>query len=91
MPWRSARPNNINPYVLAAIAYQESSFRNYRVHLDGTGHGLIGLDDNGMLPDFESWSGLSIGRGPEAEMIPVGQQLNYLGFAIARYAKDVRQ
>lgn len=77
-----------NARVLAAITYQESGFRNWRVHHDGTGHGLIGLDDNGMLPDFEDWLGVSrgtVGRGYDAQVIPVGSQLRYLAFAIGRY------
>lgn len=66
------------PYtVLAAIAAQESSFVNWRVHLDGTGHGLFGLDDGGLLPDFERWSGTNVGRGPTANTIPVNLQIEY--------------
>lgn len=76
-----------DPQVEAGIIFQESSFRNWRVHADGTGHGLLGLDDNGLLPDFERWSGLSIGRGQQAVSIPVVPQLRYGAYALADYAR----
>jgi hypothetical protein len=73
--------------VLAGIIEQESGFRNWRVHFDGTGHGLLGLDDNGLLPDFERWSGLSIGRGQAARSIPIVPQVRYAASALADYAR----
>lgn len=69
--------------VMAAIVKQESSFINHRVHRDGTGHGLIGLDDNGRLPEFERWSGLRVGRGRSAVVIPPDRQLEFLARTIA--------
>lgn len=74
------------PEVLAAICYQESTFINWRVHRDGTGHGLFGLDDNGMLPDFERWSGLSVGRGSSASIIPVDLQIEYTKQKLQEYS-----
>jgi hypothetical protein len=79
----SARKYGADPQVLAAMVAQESGFTNWRVHRDGTGHGLIGLDDNGLLPDFERWSGLSCGRGDNAISIPPGPQLNYCAKIVA--------
>jgi len=73
--------------VVAAILAQESGFTNWRVHRDGTGHGLIGLDDNGLLPDFERWSGLSCGRGFNAISIPPGLQIRYCAKTIAAYTR----
>ncbi len=63
--------------VLAAIIAQESSFTNWRVHRDGHGHGLLGLDDRGLLPEFEVWSGLACGRGTDAISIPPGLQVEF--------------
>lgn len=63
--------------VLAGIIQQESGFTNFRVHRDGTGHGLLGLDDNGLLPDFEKFSALSCGRGQNAISIPPKLQIEY--------------
>jgi hypothetical protein len=77
----------IDAEVVAGIVQQESSCKNYRVHLDGTGHGLIGLDDNGLLPDFERWSGLSCGRGQAAISIPPARQIEYCAKVIADYAR----
>lgn len=76
-----------DPQVEAGIIFQESGFTNWRVHLDGTGHGLLGLDDNGLLPGFERWSGLSIGRGQAAVSIPVVPQIRYAAYALADYAR----
>lgn len=76
-----------DPQVLAGIMKQESGFRNWRVHRDGTGHGLLGLDDNGMLPGFEGWSGISVGRGHNAVSIPIVPQIRYAAFALADYAR----
>ena len=76
-----------DPQVLAGIMMQESGFRNWRVHFDGTGHGLLGLDDNGMLPGFEQWSGLSVGRGQDAASIPIVPQIRYAAMALAGYSR----
>lgn len=75
-----------DPKVLAAICYQESGFRNWRVHHDGTGAGLFGFDDNGLLPDFERWSGLSVGRGYSHAIIPPEIQIRYASYQLKRYA-----
>jgi hypothetical protein len=72
--------------VLAGIMEQEGGFRNWRVHRDGTGHGLLGLDDNGLLPDFERWSGITVGRGQSAISIPIAPQIRYAAHALADYA-----
>jgi hypothetical protein len=71
---------------MAGVTRQESGLRNYRVHLDRTGHGLIGPDDNGLLPDFERRSGLAVGRGPAADIIPPTLQMAYLAKTLAAYA-----
>ncbi|HEY7066975.1 MAG TPA: LysM peptidoglycan-binding domain-containing protein [Chloroflexota bacterium] len=72
-----------DPQVVAAIVAQESTFTNWRVHPDGTGHGLVGLDDNGLLPDFERWCGQTFGRGAAARVIPPALQIAYLAKTIA--------
>jgi LysM repeat protein len=74
--------------VLAGIICQESDFVNWRVHRDGTGHGLIGLDDNGLLPDFERWSGRAFGRGEGCASIPAALQVEYLARIIAASARQ---
>jgi len=71
--------------MIAAIMKQESGFRNWRVHADHTGHGLFGLDDNGLLPDFEQWSGLACGRGDNAVSIPPVPQIRYCAKTIAAF------
>lgn len=82
----AAREYGADERVMAGVAYQESGFRNWRVHHDGTGHGLIGLDDNGMLPEFERWSGTHVGRGAGAAIIPPELQIRYLAYQLKRYA-----
>jgi hypothetical protein len=74
-----------DPRVLAAIIAQESGFTNWRVHADGTGHGLFGFDDNGLLPDFEAWSGLSCGRGAAAISILPRLQIEFAAKTIAAF------
>lgn len=76
-----------DPQVEAGIMFQESSWRNWRVHADGTGHGLLGLDDHGMLPGFEAWSGIVVGRGQAAISIPIVPQIRYGALALADYAR----
>lgn len=87
-----AKQYGADPKVLAAIINQESGFKNYGVHFDGTGHGLVGLDDNGLLPDFEKWSGQRFGRGAGAKTIPPELQIEYLAKTIGsmsqRYGSD---
>lgn len=80
---RAAAEFGADEGVVAGIVEQESGFRNWRVHRDGTGHGLVGLDDNGLLPDFERWSGLSVGRGASAAIIPPELQIRYLARFVA--------
>ena len=77
-----------NPQLVAAVAYQESSFVNWRVHRDGTGHGLFGLDDNGLLPAAERWAGGAWGRGAEAKIIPVSTQIEYAAQWFAKAVHD---
>lgn len=84
---RYGRQYGADPKLLAAIVAQESSFRNLRVHRDGTGHGLIGLDDNGLLPSFERWSGTRVGRGRNARIIPPDQQIHFLAREIGRLTR----
>ena len=84
----SAAKYGADPQVIAAIMEQESGFTNWRVHRDGTGHGLFGLDDNGLLPDFEEWSGLSCGRGQGAISIPPGPQIDYCCKTIAGLSSE---
>ena len=89
LPWIEsfAARYGADAQVLAGIVAQESDFVNVRVHHDGTGHGLIGLDDNGLLPFFEQWSGLSVGRDGHARSIPPALQLEYLARTIAALAQ----
>jgi hypothetical protein len=84
-PWieKYAAKYGSNPQLVAAIVAQESSFVNHGVHRDGTGHGLIGLDDNGLLPDFEKWSGTRVGRGRRAHTIPPEKQIEFLAKKLA--------
>ncbi len=79
-PWiqKFAGQHRVNPQIVAAVVAQESSFINHGVHRDGTGHGLIGLDDNGLLPEFEKWSGLHVGRGKSAATIAPARQIEFL-------------
>jgi murein DD-endopeptidase MepM/ murein hydrolase activator NlpD len=77
-----------DPRVVAGIIAQESGFTNWRVHRDGTGHGLIGLDDNGLLPDFERWAGLTCGRGAAARSIPPALQIAYLAKTIGELTRQ---
>ncbi len=85
-PWieQYAEQYGANPQLVAAVVAQESSFTNYAVHRDGTGHGLIGLDDNGLLPDFEQWSGTSVGRGRRAHTIAPEKQIEFLSMKLAQ-------
>lgn len=80
-----AQKYGFDPLVLAAICRQESGFKNWRVHLDGTGYGLFGLDDNGMLPAFEQWSGLSVGRGSDHKPTTPNQQIEYTAMQLRKY------
>lgn len=77
-----AKKYGADPQVMAGIIMQESSFKNFQVHNDGTGHGLIGLDDNGLLSDFERWSGTRVGRGSSAATISPEKQIEYLAKTI---------
>jgi soluble lytic murein transglycosylase-like protein len=85
-PWiaKYASKYGTNPQLVAAIVAQESSFINHGVHRDGTGHGLIGLDDNGLLPDFEKWSGTRVGRGHRANTIAPEKQIEFLAMKLSK-------
>jgi len=79
-----------DPQILAAVVAQESSFTNHIVHNDGTGHGLIGLDDGGLKGDFENWvrttkgvPDYTVGSGADAISIRPEWQMEYLAKTIA--------
>lgn len=76
---------------MAGIVQQESGFRNFRVHRDGTGHGLIGLDDNGLLPSFEASMHFRVGRGRNAKIIPPELQMQFLAQSLAQMAARNRR
>lgn len=86
------------PEIIAAMIYQESNFQNLRVHRDGTGHGLLGLDQNGLLQDFEPWAlphlGRGwLGRGADATVCPPEWQIEFAAWQLHRYVEayaDVR-
>lgn len=89
---RYGQQYGVNPRTIAALIRQESRFRNLRVHDDGTGHGLAGLDDNGLRKDFERWSGLYIGPGRTANVVSAEKQVEYvarrLGESKRRYGSE---
>ncbi len=78
-----AQKYHVDPKLLAGIIKQESTYKNHIVHDDGTGHGLIGLDDNGLKGDFEKWSGLRVGSGADAVSIPPEKQIEFLAKTIS--------
>ncbi len=90
-PWihKYADRYGVNPQIMGAIVAQESSFMNHGVHRDGTGHGLVGLDDNGLLPDFERWSGLNVGRGRRANTIAPEKQIEFLAKTLADFSEGL--
>ena len=85
-PWieKYAEQYGANPQLMAAVVAQESSFINHGVHRDGSGHGLIGLDDRGLLPDYEKWSGTRVGRGRHANTIPPERQIEFLAMKLGQ-------
>jgi len=84
-----------DPHVMAGMMQQESSFKNYQVHFDQTGHGLLGIDDNGLMSDFESWvrqtkpgqESYSVGRGADAASIPPEWQIEYAAKTLAEKSR----
>lgn len=86
-PWinKYAEQYRVRPELIAGIVRQESSFINHGVHRDGTGHGLVGLDDNGLLPDFERWAGVRVGRGRAANTIAPEKQIEFLAKTLADF------
>ena len=90
-----ARQYGFDSKVLAAIIDQESTFKNYIVHFDGTGHGLLGPDDGGLLPDFEAWvrnnksgqTNFYVGRGANAISIQPEWQIEYAAMKLASYSQ----
>jgi hypothetical protein len=80
---------------MAGMMQQESSFKNWQVHADGHGHGLLGLDDGGLMSDFESWvrqtkpgqESYSAGRGSAAASIPPEWQIEYAAQELAQMSR----
>ncbi len=83
-----AQKYGVDPKLLAGIIQQESTFKNHIVHEDGTGHGLIGLDDNGLKGDFEKWSGMSVGSGANAASIPPEKQIEFMAKTLSETSKE---
>jgi soluble lytic murein transglycosylase-like protein len=90
-----ANQYGFDPQVLAGMVFQESSLINHIVHRDGTGHGLLGYDDNGLLPDFEAWvrrtqpgqENFRAGRGANAVSIQPEWQLEYAAMKLAQFSR----
>ncbi len=84
-----------DPKLLAGMVFQESSFKNFIVHHDGTGHGLLGYDDNGLLGEFEAWvrttqpgqQNFYAGRGANAVSIPPEWQLEFAAKKLSDFSR----
>lgn len=89
---RYARQYGVSPENVAGLIRQESHFQNFRVHADGTGHGIAGLDDGGRRCEFERWSGEYIGSGRNANVASVDRQIEFvartLGSTTRRYGSE---
>jgi len=76
-----------DPQVVAGIVMQESGFKNYLVHFDGHGRGLVGVDDRFMLLDMEQWCGEQFVRdGQVIRPIPPALQIEFCAKTIATYS-----
>jgi SH3-like domain-containing protein len=76
-----------DPQVVAGIIMQESGFKNYLVHFDGHGRGLVGLDDRYMLLDCEQWCGEKFVQGGQViKPIPPALQIEFCARTIANYS-----
>ncbi len=87
----NAQKYGVDPKLLAGIIKQESTYKNHIVHDDGTGHGLIGLDDNGLKSDFEKWSGTTVGTGADAASIQPEKQIEFLAKTLSEVSKSYYQ
>lgn len=78
-PWieQYSEQHGVSAELVAAVIEQESSYVNHAVHRDGTGHGLIALDDNGLLPDFEGGRPRPVDLGERPAGAPVAGSLDY--------------
>jgi hypothetical protein len=83
---QASKNYGVDGRIVAAICRQESGGRNWRVHQDGTGTGLFGLDDSGGLIQFEQWSGMECGRGQGHVSIPPGLQIECTAMLMAQLA-----
>ncbi|MGA9521686.1 MAG: hypothetical protein WBV82_09490 [Myxococcaceae bacterium] len=98
-----AKAHGVDPHLLAAVMLQESgidqknpTWKNWKVHHDGTGHGLIGLDDAGKLPEFEKWLHDSnkvdyLPKLKNADAIKPEWQIEYLAKELATSQKKYGQ
>jgi hypothetical protein len=76
----------VDPRLLTAILALESDFTNYQSSRNGT-HGLFSIDDKSSLfPAFESATGVSIGTGPDANVMPAENQIEFLAWSLASRA-----
>lgn len=76
----AARRHGVDAGTLAAIVRTESNFENHRLHDDGHGHGLVGLDDRrgARGRHFEQQTGISLGRGRNSNIVSGRAQIDYL-------------
>ncbi|MGA9522413.1 MAG: hypothetical protein WBV82_13170 [Myxococcaceae bacterium] len=80
----SAKKYGVDPYLIAGMLKKESTFTNWIHHKNPQAHGLIGVTENGMLPEFEAFASqqlgkkVTYGKGTNAKPLHPDLQIEFL-------------
>ncbi len=84
----AAKKYGVPPELIGGMLHKESTFTNWIHHSNPQAHGLIGVTEKGMMPEFEQFASqklnqkVSYGKGKGAKAMPPDLQIEFLAMKL---------